>query len=563
VAGGGVMAVQLSLIQDDRIKKTIVTVPVGDCVISPFNPRATRTDEEIDKLAERISRNGFEITRALWAYRNGSGYEVFAGGSRLEAAQRAALEDVPIVLHEGLTDEDKVRLAQQDNEDDEYHEPVKDVDKWRHYAWLNKELGWSQDKVGKTKGVGQKMAGNRIRLFGLPDDIKSFSSQGLIEEGHLIEILGLEVDYYFNDWLATEQAQHELIQKAIKDKSKNGSKSTKAVREDVNIWKAFIEEAERVYEDFAKDTTLYDFSESPPQPHSFDAQRMFIDGLVDREARTITAVKAAARDVRLFIKNNLDEYEAYIKAESAEEAKKALQAQREAELLAKYIKGNCLDVLDDWKLGEIKLLLIDPPYGKEYKSNRRWASVAPDVIEGDDEQGAMLLLEKALNSAFLHFSDDTHALIFCDWRREPEVRQIIEAAGLKLKGSLIWAKEEHTAGDLMGAFGPSHERIIHAVKGSPRVTPRIRDVLEFTRTKETSHPNEKPVELLKALINSTTNEGDLVIDLFAGCASTLVAAMKSKREFFGVEVDEKYHEEGTARLLKEYEDVISAGTQSA
>lgn len=556
MVGGGVMAVKLSLMQDEQIKKTILTVPISDCTISLFNPRGTRTDEEIDRLAERIARNGFEITRALWAYQNEEGYAVFAGGSRLEAAQRAALDEVPIILHEGLTDEDKVRLAEQDNENDEYHEPVCPVDVWAHYAWLS-EQGWIQERIARAKGLrNHSLVSVRIKLHRLPSTVKQFVIQGDIEEAHLREISSLLLEAQFSDWLVTEQVQFELVQKAVKDKSKNGSKSVKAVKADVKIWRAFIEEAENAYADFAKDITLYSLDESPPTPYLFDAQQMFIDELREREARTITVVKAAAREVKLFIKHNLEDYETYVQSESAEAAQKAIEAQREAELLAKYVKGDCLDVLADWQLGEIQLLLIDPPYGKEYKTNRRWASEAPDVIAGDDEHGAMELLTQALHEVVSKFSDDTHVLIFCDWKREPEARQIIEGAGLKLKGSLIWTKEEHTAGDLQGSFGPSHERIIHAVKGSPKVTPRIRDVLGFSRSKDTSHPNEKPIKLLTALINSTTNEGDLVVDLFAGCASTLVAAMKLKREFFGVEIDDKYHEEGTARLLKEYGDVL-------
>lgn len=102
-----------------------------------------------------------------------------------------------------------------------------------------------------------------------------------------------------------------------------------------------------------------------------------------------------------------------------------------------------------------------------------------------------------------------------------------------------------------GAFGPSHERIIHAVQGNPIVRPRIRDVLTFNRTNETNHPNEKPIKLLQTLIHSTTHEGELVVDLFAGCASTLIAAMRSERGFGGAEIDEKYYDEGCARLLQE------------
>ena len=121
---------------------------------------------------------------------------------------------------------------------------------------------------------------------------------------------------------------------------------------------------------------------------------------------------------------------------------------------------------------------------------------------------------------------------------------------MTIKGSLIWVKEEHSAGDVKGSFAPRHDRIVHAVLGSPEVTPRIPDVLETTRTHDTSHPNEKPIELLSQLIEVTTGENDLVADPFAGCASTLVAALQLNRDFWGAEIDDNYHDEGSSRLLK-------------
>lgn len=547
------MTAQLALFQDDTIKKTIVTVPINQLKLSRFNPRNTRPNEDIDKLTERISRNGFEITRALWAYRNGNGYEVFAGGTRLEAVKRAGLGDVPIVLHESLTDEDIVRLADEDNENDEYHAKVGPVDVWAHYARLRGE-GWTQERIARAKGVKQAIISKRLKLYELADSIKTFIHQQLLDEAHLIEILRLFIDEYLNNWLTSTQAHLELATKAVNDKSKNGKKTVKAVKADVDTWKAFIKEAERIYDSFNKDITAYDLDKDPPKPYLLDAQGIFIKGLVEREARSMTAVKAAAREVRLHIKQNLEDYEVYIKQQSAKAAAEALQAQREEKLLAKFVQDDCLEVLKSWQAGKIHLLLIDPPYGKEYQSNRRWASNAPDKIKGDNEQEAIGLLRDALLGISPHLVGDAHLLIFCDWQHEPKFRETIESIDLKVKGSLVWVKEEHSAGDVKGTFGPSHERIIHAVKGSPDVTPRIRDVLDCARTRETDHPNEKPIELLTQLVKSTSNEGDLVVDLFAGCASTLVAAMRLKRDFFGAEIDANYHEAGCARLLKELQN---------
>ena len=45
-----------------------------------------------------------------------------------------------------------------------------------------------------------------------------------------------------------------------------------------------------------------------------------------------------------------------------------------------------------------------------------------------------------------------------------------------------------------------------------------------------------------------TNEGETVLDCFMGCGSTGVAALKTHRDFIGIELDEKYYNDAKARL---------------
>ena len=54
------------------------------------------------------------------------------------------------------------------------------------------------------------------------------------------------------------------------------------------------------------------------------------------------------------------------------------------------------------------------------------------------------------------------------------------------------------------------------------------------------HPTQKPVEVMKWLINRLTNESDLILDPFMGSGSTGVAALNTNRRFIGIELDEKY-----------------------
>jgi ParB/RepB/Spo0J family partition protein len=191
---------QLALMQDTGTSKTIIHVAIGQLEISPFNPRRTRDKDSISKLAERISRNGYEVTRALWVYPEGDKYKIFAGGTRFEAAKLALLETVPVVLHEGFSDDQITRLADEDNENDEYHSTVPIVDKWMDYKRLA-DMGWKQERIAEAKGVDQAQVNRRLQYADFPKHVLSiFMKNDFLKEGHASEIRKLCNFHNFAPW---------------------------------------------------------------------------------------------------------------------------------------------------------------------------------------------------------------------------------------------------------------------------------------------------------------------------------------------------------------------------
>lgn len=75
-----------------------------------------------------------------------------------------------------------------------------------------------------------------------------------------------------------------------------------------------------------------------------------------------------------------------------------------------------------------------------------------------------------------------------------------------------------------------------------------RNILEFKRDLPNIHPTQKPVELLKYLIKTYTNVGDIVLDNCMGSGSTGVACKQLNRSFIGYELDEKYYEIARKRI---------------
>lgn len=66
------------------------------------------------------------------------------------------------------------------------------------------------------------------------------------------------------------------------------------------------------------------------------------------------------------------------------------------------------------------------------------------------------------------------------------------------------------------------------------------DLLEFSRDRESYHPTQKPIALLRYLIRTYSNENDMILDNCMGSGSTCVASLLENRSFIGIEKDKKY-----------------------
>ncbi|MDP9474931.1 MAG: hypothetical protein M3R38_04450 [Actinomycetota bacterium] len=208
----------------------------------------------------------------------------------------------------------------------------------------------------------------------------------------------------------------------------------------------------------------------------------------------------------------------------------------------------------------VSLLLVDPPYGKDYRSRQ---SVGHDVIEGDlTPAEAAALLDKMLDLMAPKLDADAHVVIFCDPEHEPIMRGVVKkhetmpgGSGkpyLRMRSFAVWSKGGFGQGDVGNAFAPTHERMIHATMGSPGFVPgkRPADVLRHQKVNTRKHPTRKPLGLLEALIESLTQPDALVADPFGGSGSTLLAAVRTGRRAWGCELKEGYHATGQERIAE-------------
>lgn len=87
-----------------------------------------------------------------------------------------------------------------------------------------------------------------------------------------------------------------------------------------------------------------------------------------------------------------------------------------------------------------------------------------------------------------------------------------------------------------------------------------RKVKPVSVTSNDHHPAEKPVELLKELIQISSEEGDLVFDPYAGSGSTCVAAKELNRHYLGVEISKKHYKTAVQQLQSVEPQVIPSET---
>lgn len=221
--------------------------------------------------------------------------------------------------------------------------------------------------------------------------------------------------------------------------------------------------------------------------------------------------------------------------------------------------GRCEDVLPTLARDSIDLIVVDPPYGQNYLSNRGGKH---ERIVGDD---GTFDLAANLNLACKTLRRGRHAYIF----GPNDLTDTPLAAAVEL----IWDKQIVGMGDLSLPWSKSWEPITFAVyepskanreKGYGGLAARMRQgsVLRVPRTNgaaTTKHPTEKPVPLLRQLIESSSMWGETVLDFTVGVGSTLVAARLEGRKAIGIEVDEQYCEAAAKRLSGEREFDLFGG----
>ena len=191
------------------------------------------------------------------------------------------------------------------------------------------------------------------------------------------------------------------------------------------------------------------------------------------------------------------------------------------------------------------MILTDPPwnvsYGKTSHPTWKKRQILNDSM-GVEEWATFV---KDFCSTFFLFTESGSMIyVFMSAQEWPVVDKTLRLSGFHWSSTIIWVKDSLVLS--RKDYHTQYEPIWYGWNGEgPRTNPlkdrKQSDVWECERPRVSDlHPTTKPVELLERAIFNSTKKNEIVADFFMGSGSTLIAAEKTKRICYGIELDPKY-----------------------
>lgn len=217
--------------------------------------------------------------------------------------------------------------------------------------------------------------------------------------------------------------------------------------------------------------------------------------------------------------------------------------------------------LDDDSVG---CVITDPPYGVDVDvsggMNRTKEADHKGSVDNDGYEEALETFRDTLTEIDRVITDDGLLYVFASWKTYPEFATIIKSHGYDIFNCLVWVKSDTTPFTAyQGKYQYQHEFCIFAGKDDARQlnhTPS--DVMEYDEARfsdvdsqATTHPTQKPLQLVNDLVRQATGPEDLVLDPFMGSGTTAVAALQNDRDYVGFELDADNYRDVIERRIGE------------
>lgn len=201
------------------------------------------------------------------------------------------------------------------------------------------------------------------------------------------------------------------------------------------------------------------------------------------------------------------------------------------------------------------MVFTDPPYGVAYEGGhnaKKRSQIQNDSLEGEN---LTALFNGSLSVAYIVTHDHAAFYVWYASGKSVETFAAFADLPLKLRAIIQWYKVRSGLGAFMSQYIPNCEPCIYAYKdgSSPQWFGPTDEKTVWELKKESRndfHPTQKPVELPERAINNSSKLGQIILDLFGGSGSTLIACEKTNRKARLMELDPKYCDV----IVKRWED---------
>jgi site-specific DNA-methyltransferase (adenine-specific) len=215
--------------------------------------------------------------------------------------------------------------------------------------------------------------------------------------------------------------------------------------------------------------------------------------------------------------------------------------------------GDLEEILPRLEADQFDLIVADPPYGIDASGGGFRARTVHHHNYVDDEATARRVAQSILTEGFRVTKFRSNIFLFTDIKHWEWLQRISAQIGwTPFRRPLIWGKSDSEGLAPWGAQGPriTTEFIFFATKGQKGLLASPIDYLRVNRVprNERIHAAEKPVELIRKLLECSTLPGDRVLDPCCGSGSTLVACRELGRRAVGIEKDPSYFNTAMANV---------------
>ena len=216
--------------------------------------------------------------------------------------------------------------------------------------------------------------------------------------------------------------------------------------------------------------------------------------------------------------------------------------------MGKLINGGCMEYMRTLEDESIDLIVTDPPYPI---TSRGHAGNSGGMLQKEINKRGKVFEPNNIDCTeyapefYRVLKDGSHCYVMTNHINLIKMLNVFTDCGFHFIKSLIWNK----GNKIMGQYYISQfEYILFFRKGYGKKINNCgtADILSVPnkKTKDENgkniHDTEKPVELMKILIENSTQKGDIVLDPFVGVGATALACIESERNYIGIELDEGY-----------------------